>query len=506
MKDKITKAALALGLSAPWLFPLATGPSPSAQQLILSLFAISVLFGFAWPWDKHPKLVLQVWVAASVLTACIGVIQYMGAVAPLSPWISPADAGQAYGNLRQRNQFAVLQVMGLASLAALLQLGLRQSIALAAAGLMSIGVAMSASRIGLLGLVLVCAWTISGFSRRHTRYVGFVACVGGAFVVAGFLAPWLLQLAQGVEAPTAIGRALEEPGCGSRMVLWSNVAHLIAKKPWFGWGWGELDYAHYMTLYPGLRFCDILDNAHNLPMHLAVELGVPCAALVSASICGLALWRRPWRESDPCRRAAWFVLTIILIHSLVEYPMWYGPFQLTVVFCAIWLLCAAVPKDTVGRYAVTTSGQLLTFPKVGRLGIAALLACTASYAWWDYHRISQLYTPYEQRSRAYQINTLQKVSNTFLFADQVRFAKLTMTPLTADNARQIHKLAEELIHYSPEPRVIESLIESLELLERHEEALAHIARYQAAFPQQFQKWQISNAGFSHPVDLRGRSP
>ena len=28
-----------------------------------------------------------------------------------------------------------------------------------------------------------------------------------------------------------------------------------------------MDYAHFVTLYPGERFCDILDNAHNLPLH-----------------------------------------------------------------------------------------------------------------------------------------------------------------------------------------------------------------------------------------------
>lgn len=35
-----------------------------------------------------------------------------------------------------------------------------------------------------------------------------------------------------------------------------------------------------MTLFPGERFCVLLDNAHNLPLHLAVELGVPVAALL----------------------------------------------------------------------------------------------------------------------------------------------------------------------------------------------------------------------------------
>jgi O-antigen ligase len=128
-----------------------------------------------------------------------------------------------------------------------------------------------------------------------------------------------------------------ESSCQSRRVLWANVVHLIAQKPLLGWGWGELDYAHFVTLYPGPRFCDILDNAHNLPLHLAVELGVPFALLVSALATWLILRQKPWRESDPIRQLAWAVLALIGLHSLLEYPLWYGPFQMAVVLAA-WML------------------------------------------------------------------------------------------------------------------------------------------------------------------------
>src|SRR3954470_23707547 len=104
--------------------------------------------------------------------------------------------------------------------------------------------------------------------------------------------------------------------------------HLIAQKPWTGWGWGELDWAHFMTLYPGARFCDILDNAHSLPLHLAVELGLPVAAIACGAIAWALLRIAPWREADATRQLALCVLAVILIHSLLEYPLWYGPFQI----------------------------------------------------------------------------------------------------------------------------------------------------------------------------------
>ena len=86
------------------------------------------------------------------------------------------------------------------------------------------------------------------------------------------------------------------PEAHSRLLLWRNVIDLIARHPWAGWGWGELKFAHYSTLYAGPRFVEILDNAHNLPLHLAVELGIPAALLVCGGFGWLVLAARPWRE------------------------------------------------------------------------------------------------------------------------------------------------------------------------------------------------------------------
>jgi hypothetical protein len=89
-----------------------------------------------------------------------------------------------------------------------------------------------------------------------------------------------------------------------------------------------VSFAHYMTLYDGPRFVEILDNAHNLPLHLAVELGIPAALLICGGFAGLVIAARPSRASDPMRPMAWGVL-----HSLLEYPLWYGPFQLVFGLC-----------------------------------------------------------------------------------------------------------------------------------------------------------------------------
>jgi hypothetical protein len=300
-------------------------------------------------------------------------------------------------------------------------------------------------------------------------------------LAAAVLLPRVLEATRGIVAPDLWGRFVTSEGCASRMVLWGNVAHLIAERPWLGWGWGQLDFAHYITLYPGMRFCDILDNAHNLPLHLAVEFGLPLAVAILAVLGFLVMRERPWREPEAGRRLAWTVLAVIGLHSLLEYPLWYGPFEIAVGL-SVWLLAARGGPGEAAHAGNASPGAL-------RYAAVAIVLAATIYAGWDYHRIGQIYRPYEARSPAYREDTLDKVRGSWLFRDQVRFAELTITDLTRNNAAWTYATALDLLRYSPEPRVIEKVIESATMLGRESEAVAHLARYRAAFEKDYQRWR-----------------
>ena len=119
---------------------------------------------------------------------------------------------------------------------------------------------------------------------------------------------------------------------------------------------------------------------------------------------------------------------------------------------------------------------------------ATALIALVGYAGWDYHRISQIYLAPEARDAAYRDDTLPKIRHSWLFRNQVRFAELTITPLTRDNAQWTFDTARALLHYSPEPRIMEKVIESAVMLGRDDEALLHLARYRAAFPEDHARW------------------
>ncbi|MCX8520931.1 MAG: Wzy polymerase domain-containing protein, partial [Rhodoferax sp.] len=307
------------------------------------------------------------------------------------------------------------------------------------------------------------------------------------------LAAWLLPLSLGLDPlqSAILGRLQEDSApCSSRLTLWSNVLHLIAQKPWLGWGWGELKYAHFSTLYPGARFCEILGNAHNLPLHLAVELGLPVAVLVCGSVLWWVLRQKPWREQHATRQLAWMVLAVIGLHSLLEYPLWYGPFQLATAL-ALWLLWS---NRSGAAAAASSVGSAPKRQLALSTALTAVLLPMCSYIAWDYWRITQIYQPSYERSAAYKEDTLVKIQASWLFRDSVDFAELGITPLTPANARHIHTLALKMLHYSPESSVLEKLIESARLLGYTAEADFYALRYQRAYPAAYAEWVQKQGG------------
>ena len=525
---RLSRALCVACLALPWINPFAAGPSSSVEPWLFSALCVAIAFAIQPPARLHPAVVAGLaglaawgvigsglapetaalaaacllmllaaataaggaqrpgfihavavaWLLAAVVSTAVALCQYFGLDERLAPWVNAAAAGEAFANLRQRNQFASLTVIGMASLFWLFPSHLRRWPAMLAMAWLAIGDAATTSRTGLAQMIvlgaLACLWPGPRRQRAALCAVGLLA-----YIVAALALPWLLEVATGVPGNRLWERVAAVDSCSSRTVLWSNVAHLIAQKPWLGWGWGELDYAHFRTLYEGPRFCDILDNAHNLPLHLAVELGIPAALLGCGGLLWAAARAAPWREAEPARQMAWAVLAVIAIHSLLEYPLWYGPFQLAFGLCLglLWPAPGQAVEDAP--------------PQRSRAAVAAVAACVIAgcgYAEWDYRRVSQIYLPPEARTAAYRDDPMPEIRRSWLFRNQARFAELTITPLTRENAAWTHEASQALLHYSPEPRVIEKMIESAMVLGRESDLLLDLARFRAAFPQAYEKW------------------
>lgn len=466
-------------LALPWLWPYTAGPTPNALPLMVSWACGFVVVGL-WALGftqgmRLAELLARAWLAAALLSCLIALAQWFG-LGQAWFFISAADAGRAYANLRQPNQFASLTSLGLAAVLWFASRGASAWWLSFATVLLAMGNAVSASRTGLvqwLVLALLAAWW------PQARVQRLRLCILGllAYAMAAALLPLLLRQVRGIDLHSAFFRMGQDLGCSSRKLLWSNVLELIAQRPWAGWGWGELDYAHYVHLYAGPRFCDILDNAHNLPLHLAVELGIPIAG---ALLVAIAVWgwrQRPWSEDAPGRQLAWCAVAVIGLHSLLEYPLWYGPFQLALLGSLVLL--------TRGVWGPRARAAGAGFAGVGVLVLVLFYA--------QYDAVSQAYLPAPQRRPAFREDPIAAAERVLFFRSQLCFAQLSITPLTIANAAQVHALAGQMLHFSPEPRVIEKRIESAVILGDEADALWHAARYRAAFSEDHARWRAAMA-------------
>ncbi len=465
-------ALVGLLLVLPWVHPWAPGPLSNTVPLLVSYASLALLLAFA----RLPSAteLARTWAWAALISSAMGLLQYFGQASLLQGWVHvPSNLGEAMGNLRQRNQLATLTSIGAVAVLWWHSQGLKRPHALWMLALLATGNAATNSRTGLLQWLLVpvllALWQAASHPRRAPWSWALMLWALGVYLLASQVLPWVLSAGLGVEVGNAWQRMGGNDGCGSRRILWGNVLHLIGQQPWTGWGWGELKYAHYMATYPDARFCELLGNAHNLPLHLAVTLGAPAATLLCGGLLVLGWRARPWRLVRTEASLAWGVLAVIALHSLLEFPLWYGPFQLAV----LWSLLLLSPTGTTER--------LLPWRLLRVMAIVALWLLTMIGA--DYQRMRQVYLPTEQRMSWWREDPWTPARQTVFFGAEARFAEFTTLPVTAENAAAMLRLGQAVLHTSPEPRVIDPLITSARLAGREDLAQWHQAQRQAVYGQ-----------------------
>jgi hypothetical protein len=108
--------------------------------------------------------------------------------------------------------------------------------------------------------------------------------------------------------------------------------------------------------------------------------------------------------------------------------------------------------------------------QVAPMLVAAILFIGCLYAAWDFNRFGQIYRQAASRDAAYRDDPLHHAKQSWLFKNQADFAELTTQTVTTDNAAELYPQALRLMHYSPEARVVQRVIDSGKLLGHHEQA------------------------------------
>lgn len=370
-----------------------------------------------------PMVLMGAAALASLLSAFISVMQVWAPDVlrgPVGMFIQPSHLeGRAVGNLRQPNHLATVLLWGAIAWGAL-QAQSRMSTTAAATGmgLLMMALVLSGSRTGLLGTLILLGWaTIDRRLPRATRTVLALAPVMAALIWGG-LQLWSRHQGLELSAATHLNPAASGDISSSRFAIWRNTWELIRQQPWTGVGWGWFNIA--WTLTPMVdRPVALFSHAHNLPLQLMVELGVPLGLSVFGALIALWIWgaKRAWAweaagDEPVCRRAAWVMTLAVGLHSLLEYPLWYAYLGIPSVLALLVCLGLDRPWKRTARW----QGVLQVF-------IGGTFIMVAGWAHSDYRTINAIYAPGPQSGTLH--DRIERGVQGTWYADQAHYARAT---------------------------------------------------------------------------------
>lgn len=391
----LPRVALApLALIAVLILQLAIAPPLNpffSAGAIAALLAAAVICGLGARCRDLPGVLDAIAVAVTIggfLTVAIELVQVFRVPNLPETFFSMTPTGGArrmWGNLNQPNHVGSYLAFGLA---ACLFLGNRHK--------KWLGLLM----VAMLTLLLGMALTFSRVTWLHIAVVGLLAGIPLAAETRGRAWPirllalsapvlllalayqtcgWLVAVANGawnLDLPGSMGQRMHE-GVGLRPLLWKHAWHIFLTHPWLGGGWGDYAWNQYVqtdTVGP----VEMSMNAHNIVLDLLAKVGV---AGLLAVVVPLAWWalHLPKRLRSPEVAFLSAVIAVMVVHSLVEYPLHYVFFLFPFAF-ALGLLDRKTLRFPSPPVAWVCSGVIVV---LGAVLLARL--------WADYRSVERLY-------------------------------------------------------------------------------------------------------------------
>jgi len=433
------QAAFALLLIAALASPFWAGLPWSLALSSIAMIGAAALTAQTGASVSHGGLALPAFrafcigmVVAGVLSSVVGLVQVFAPSWADGEFISRSYIeGRAVGNMRQPNHLSSLLLWGIV---AVIWLGearvLRRWGSTLLALLFVFVVVLTASRTGALSLLLLFGW--GALDKRLSRPARWLLCLSPLIG----LAFWYGTGVWADQTHHVFGGETRFSGKGdvssSRFGIWSNTLALIRMHPWVGVGFGEFNFAWTLTPFPG-RPVAFFDHTHNLVLQFVVELGIPLGLLV----LGLLLYAlvRAFRnaiepvaaDSEPgealLRPAAFAMVLLILVHSLLEYPLWYAYYLLPAAFAFGLCLGARGEARALAEVPVRTLRPLVVAALVLMLGGLASLV--------DYSRVVVIFAP----PAGSQVSLAQRIvdgRHSVFFAHHADYAAATTAGHPAD--------------------------------------------------------------------------
>ena len=336
----------------------------------------------------------QALLVGTLLQSLIGFAQVTG-LAQVMGGVLFYDAAHptsnVFGHLGQRNQYAHYLAWGVAAAGYLwARRRLATGWAVAVVAWLALSMAWAGSRTVLLYaaafLALALIWALRVRDEEGRRFAGALAAASLTVIALQFALPWVNQLFAGGGVESGVERIAAAGGEGMnsrRFAEWHKAWLVFGEYPVFGAGWSQFA-AHSVALQMRPEFAEaafnsgLFANSHNLVLQLLAETGVVGTGAVLLGLVWLA-WPFFGQRVEARHLLPVAMLSVTLIHSQVEYPLWY------LYFPAVAVVALSLSPAPALRAPVVV--------KLGLLGLMLALLWLSVAAWPRYRELVNLYTP-----------------------------------------------------------------------------------------------------------------
>ncbi len=322
-------------------------------------FWVALAVAFSWGSLRTRGELVRVVLPVLAVVAAYGLLQAAGLDWPAGY----ARADEPVSTLGNRNVAAEVTALGLA----LAALGVARATGRRAVWTAGVPLLLAGAYVGVLGsrggfVAAAVALGLAGLAlaRRHR---GLRASLFGATLALGIAGAVLRggvaeEIAAGPE-----GAARPTPSTVAvRLQMWRAGLQMVAAEPLFGQGTGQFRYQYPRFRTPaeielttfGRQFPTFAATAHDDPLQLAIELGVP-ALLLALGFLGVVI--APWIGRSRKRWAALAPVGAFAAVAVVRSPLENAP-AAAMLFAWLGALAAQRPAQWLDVSTVRSSGRV----------------------------------------------------------------------------------------------------------------------------------------------------
>jgi O-antigen ligase len=502
-----------VGLIIVLAIQVALGRVPHPGQalmagLYLSWAALLMLLGQVLrreiPLARIATILAWFLLAGGLFQALVGLVQhYHLTTPPLDALVAGKRLPQIFGNLAQPNHYAACVSLSLASVAYLYACR-RVHVAAAAgsAALFLVVLVLAGSRSPWLYLAAFLVLTFllnrlqrSDESRRLALFaIGLVPGLYAAQMLAGL--PFM-QPAEGPLLTTAHRLFEVATGVEYRLPLWISAWRMFLDAPVLGAGFGHFAWEQFLhraasgeTAAPGL-----FNHAHNLVLQLLAEFGAVGGLVVAGAA---VVWIADLRGTKFAPEWWWLgaLLSVIGIHSMLEYPLWYAYF----LGMAALLLGLGAERSITVRNARAARIAVALLLAAGCFSLAAVIS-----PYRDFERLA--FTAFPQSSRASGEQTfaaaMMRAHREPLLSPYVELAFALGAAADPDRLRTQLELNTRAMHIAPLDVVVYRQAFLLALAGEREAARIQFERALTVYPWEAAAIvsELNDLARSHPAEM-----